>query len=77
MVDHDTKEQVSYFSFFYAYEIIIMRILTTLQLIATFLFLSLWIKMRLSLTLSKLKKSQEEEAEEAAKAASGEQQEPV
>lgn len=58
MVDHDMEEQASYFSFFYSYERIIMRILTTLQLLATFLFMSLWIKMRLNLSLSKLKISQ-------------------
>jgi len=57
IVDHDMEQQTSFFSFFYSYERIIMRILTTLQLLATFLFLSLWIKMRLNLSLSKLKKS--------------------
>jgi len=63
IVDHDMEEQTSYFSFFYAYERIIMRFLTTLQLLATFLFLFLWIKMRLNLSLSKLKKSQEDESQ--------------
>ena len=38
-----------------------MKVLTTIQLILTLLFFSLWIKMRWSLCMSKLNKAAEEE----------------
>lgn len=38
-----------------------MRVITTIQLCLTLLFFGLWVKMRLNLCLSKLKKQQEEE----------------
>jgi hypothetical protein len=38
-----------------------MRVITTIQLFLTLLFFGLWVKMRLNLCLSKLKKQQEEE----------------
>ena len=51
IVDHDTTDQESYFNFFYYYEKAGMRVLTTVQLMLTLLFFSLWIKMRWKLCL--------------------------
>lgn len=61
VVEHDTTEKESYFTFFHYEEKLFMRAITTIQLILTLLFFTLWIKMRLNLCLSKLKKQQEEE----------------
>ena len=61
LVEHDTDHKESYFTFFHYNEKLIMRGLTTIQLILTLTFFTLWIKMRLNLCLSKLKKQQEEE----------------
>lgn len=64
LVEHDMSEQESYFTFFYWYEKAIMRFICSFQLFLTFLFFGLWVKMRLPLCLSKLRKQQEEEAGE-------------
>lgn len=60
IVEHDTTEKESYFTFFHYEEKLIMRVITTIQLCLTLLFFGLWIKMRLNLCLSKLRKQQEE-----------------
>lgn len=54
VVDHDTIEKASYFNFFHYYEKMFMRILSTIQLLLTLLFFTLWIKMRYRLCISKL-----------------------
>lgn len=54
VVDHDTIEKASYFNFFHYHEKMFMRILTTIQLLLTLLFFTLWIKMRYKLCISKL-----------------------
>lgn len=61
VVEHDTTEKESYFTFFHYNEKLIMRIVCTLQLMLTLLFFGLWIKMRLNLCLSKLQKQQEQQ----------------
>lgn len=54
VVDHDTIEKASYFNFFHYYEKMMMRILSTIQLLLTMTFFTLWIKMRYKLCISKL-----------------------
>ena len=60
LVDHDTLQQASYFTFFYSNEKLFMRVLCLIQLLLTVTFLVLWIRMRLKLCLSKLAKQSEE-----------------
>lgn len=60
MVEHDTVEQASYFNFFHYNEKMFMRVLRTLQLLLTLLFFTLWIKMRYSLSMSKLNSEEAE-----------------
>ena len=60
-VDHDTVEKTSYFTYYNYQDKLIMRILTTVQLILTLLFFGLWLKMRSYLSLQKYLNQENEE----------------
>lgn len=54
MIEHDTQNKESYFTFFKWEQKYIVRFICLFQLALTLTFFGLWIKMRLNLCLSKL-----------------------
>jgi hypothetical protein len=53
VVDHDTQEQTSYFTYYNYQDKLIMRIICGVQLTLTILFFVLWLKMRSHLSWQK------------------------
>lgn len=60
VVDHDTIEQTSYFTYYNYKDKLIMRIICGVQLTLTILFFVLWLVMKSKLSLSKYRRDAEE-----------------
>ena len=60
VVDHDTIEQTSYFTYYNYQDKLIMRIICGVQLTLTILFFVLWLIMKSKLSLSKYRRDAEE-----------------
>jgi hypothetical protein len=61
VVDHDTAEQTSYFTYYNYQDKLIMRIICGVQLTLTILFFVLWLVMKSKLSLEKYRRDAEGE----------------
>ena len=61
VVDHDTAEQTSYFTYYNYQDKLIMRIICGVQLTLTILFFVLWLVMKSKRSLEKYRRDAEGE----------------
>ena len=60
LVDHDTNEQTSYFTYYNYENKLVMKIICGVQLVLTVLFSVLWLIMKSKLSLEKYRRDAEE-----------------